>query len=318
MTTTQTQLRRDTATNLNAATPAAGEPGWDTTNKRLVVGDGSTTGGIKITMAKDAQNQTYTAGTVGGTGDAITLTNSPVVAAYATNQRFTFKAGAANTGATTLNVDGLGAKNVKKMRNGALSALVANDIISGGMYDVWYDGTQFQIKGLEEGPFTSGALVYLDTKTASGSPTLDFTSLMSSTYDDYVLIYENVVPATSGAKLLVLLSSDNGATWMSTNYVSGFSKAPASTGTPSGVSGPSSSFQLTDSLSNNAIVPCAGEFKLYGVNTGNRCSVSWEGANNDNSGSFAAANVFSTKGGGQQQTAATFNALQVKTALCQN
>ena len=36
------------------------------------------------------------------------------------------------------------------MKNGALAALAANDIISGGVYDLYYDGTQFQIKGLRE------------------------------------------------------------------------------------------------------------------------------------------------------------------------
>ena len=43
----QVQIRRDTAGNLATSTPATGEVGYDTTNKRLVVGDGSTSGGIK-------------------------------------------------------------------------------------------------------------------------------------------------------------------------------------------------------------------------------------------------------------------------------
>src|SRR5688572_12612865 len=130
MTAEQVQIRRDTAANLSAATPAAGELGYDTTAQRLVIGNGSTAGGVKVTMAKDLQNQTFIAGTVGGTGNAITLTNSPAVAAYAANQRFTFKASAGNTGATTVNVDGLGAKNILKMEGGSLTALVSGDIVS--------------------------------------------------------------------------------------------------------------------------------------------------------------------------------------------
>lgn len=42
------QMRRGTAANVEAATPAAGEPQWKTDDKDLVVGDGSTAGGILI------------------------------------------------------------------------------------------------------------------------------------------------------------------------------------------------------------------------------------------------------------------------------
>ncbi len=41
-------------------------------------------------------------------------------------------------------------RNIKKMNNGSLTALVSGDIISGGIYDIMYDGTQFQIKALAE------------------------------------------------------------------------------------------------------------------------------------------------------------------------
>lgn len=209
MTAEQVQIRRDTAANLTAATPASGELGYDTTNKRLVIGDGTTAGGTKVTMAKDHQNQTYVAGTVGGTGDAITLTNSPVVAAYAVNQRFSFKAGAANTGAVTLNVDSLGAKDVKKMNNGALAALVADDIVSGGMYDVMYDGTQFQIKAIAEGPYSSGSKIYLDTQEASASAVLDFTSKITSAYDVYEFDLIDLRPASDGQSMQMRTSTDN-------------------------------------------------------------------------------------------------------------
>src|SRR5438128_11257592 len=109
-TSTQTQLRRGTTAQVNSMTPAVGEAVVDTTLSRLCVGDGSTAGGIKHATAVDVQNQKYIHPTVGGTGDAITLTNSPAITAYADGQRFSFKAGAANTTAVTVNVDGLGVK----------------------------------------------------------------------------------------------------------------------------------------------------------------------------------------------------------------
>ena len=148
MTAKQVQIRRDTATNLNAATPASGELGWDTTNKRLVGGDGSAAGGIKIPSAKDVQNQSFNYVAAGGTGDAITLTLSPAITAYAAGQRTAFKATATSTTAVTVNINGLGARNVKFMSGGSLASLDStHTIISGGIYELYDDGTQVQIFG---------------------------------------------------------------------------------------------------------------------------------------------------------------------------
>ena len=79
--------------------------------------------------------------TVTGT-DTITGTMTPALTAYATGQMFYFVAGATNTNAVTLNIDGLGAKSVT--RHGS-TALVAGDILSGEVCVVVYDGTRFQL-----------------------------------------------------------------------------------------------------------------------------------------------------------------------------
>jgi hypothetical protein len=76
--------------------------------------------------------------TVGGTGDVITITTSSVFTALATGLVLAFKAGAANTTDATVNVDGLGAKAIRKFTT-AEAALVANDIIAGGKYLLVYD-----------------------------------------------------------------------------------------------------------------------------------------------------------------------------------
>ena len=82
--------------------------------------------------------------TVGGTGDAITITPSPAMSAYAAGMRYTFVAAASNTGAATINVSGLGAKDLKKQFNVALSAA---DIVTGQLVDIMYDGTRFVMMG---------------------------------------------------------------------------------------------------------------------------------------------------------------------------
>jgi len=78
---------------------------------------------------------------VSGT-DTITATAPVGMTTYATGQRFTFVAAGTNTGATTLNINSIGAKNITK--NGT-TALVAGDIATGQAIEVVYDGTQFQI-----------------------------------------------------------------------------------------------------------------------------------------------------------------------------
>jgi hypothetical protein len=59
----------------------------------------------------------------------------------------------------------------------------------------------------------SGGMVLVGQLTASNSATLDFTSMITSGYDDYVVVFVDVVLASNGTSLSVLFSSDNGSTW---------------------------------------------------------------------------------------------------------
>jgi hypothetical protein len=83
------------------------------------------------------------AGTSAGT-DTVTASVTPAITAYAAGQRFHFKAGGTNTGAATININSVGAKDLKKGPDGA-TALAAGDITAGGMYTVEYDGTNMQL-----------------------------------------------------------------------------------------------------------------------------------------------------------------------------
>jgi hypothetical protein len=76
--------------------------------------------------------------TVAGTGDAITLTTASTAAALATGLVLSFRAAANNTTNVTINVDGLGAKAIRKVTN-AETALVAGDLVAGGKYLLVYD-----------------------------------------------------------------------------------------------------------------------------------------------------------------------------------
>ncbi|MBP3955383.1 hypothetical protein J8F10_08830 [Gemmata sp. G18] len=211
MTTTQTQLRRDTATNVQAATPAAGEPGYDSTNKRFIIGDGVTAGGIPHASFADVQKQGFAYSTVGGTANAITLTNSPAVTSYSGGcLKLQFKAANTNSGTTTVNVDGLGTKNIYKLYNGSLVALSAGDIVSGAIYEIAYDGTQFQIKGLPNA--APDAYPGAVTGALSGHPfalTVDFT-----TYSAYSLIIVEGNSSGLASNLALEVSSNGGGLYV--------------------------------------------------------------------------------------------------------
>jgi hypothetical protein len=60
-----------------------------------------------------------------------------------------------------------------------------------------------------------GSMVLLASATASNSASIDFTSAIDSTYDEYVIFFNNVVPATNGAQLYMRVSTDSGSTWKS-------------------------------------------------------------------------------------------------------
>ena len=104
-------------------------------------------------------------GTVGGTADVITLSPSPAITAYAAGQTFKFIASGANTTNVTVNVSGLGAKAITK--NGT-TALAADDIPSGMMVEITYDGTRFILESPIAIPAAVSSIV-LDTPQATTS-----------------------------------------------------------------------------------------------------------------------------------------------------
>lgn len=84
----------------------------------------------------------------GGSANAYTLAALRDTAAAYTGEMFIFRANHTNTGAATINITPAGGSargTVAIQREG--SALVGNEIISGGTYAVLYDGTQYQLLG---------------------------------------------------------------------------------------------------------------------------------------------------------------------------
>lgn len=85
----------------------------------------------------------YAASATGNDSYVITVTPTP--GSYTAGDVFYFKADVANTGAATLNVNGLGVKTLKKWVGSTLSDLEDGDIQAGQMVQVQYDGTYLQL-----------------------------------------------------------------------------------------------------------------------------------------------------------------------------
>ena len=109
---------------------------------------------------------------VAGT-NVITATAPVGMTAYATGQRFTFIAAGANTGATTLNLNSIGAKAITK--NGT-TPLIASDIALGQAIEVVYDGTQFQLINVSSltgvSSFSAGSTGLTPSTATTGAVTL--------------------------------------------------------------------------------------------------------------------------------------------------
>lgn len=65
-----------------------------------------------------------------------------------------------------------------------------------------------------------GALVLLEAHTAAGATELDFTSWYSTTYDDYVIEFINIVPAGTLGSFVVQVSSNGGSTYDTASHYS--------------------------------------------------------------------------------------------------
>ena len=105
------------------------------------------------------------AASVGGSANAITLTPTPAIGAYAEGQSFRFKAVATNTGAVTIATSGLAVRNVT-MASGA--ALSGGEIMNGGEYDVCDTGSAYILVNSAQG---TGLLTFTPTLLFGGGNT---------------------------------------------------------------------------------------------------------------------------------------------------
>lgn len=141
----QVQIRRGSGILISAITPAEGELLFDSTDKRVIIGDGVKLGGFHIPTARDIVRGEYNfAVEVSGTNDLIiTLAEDP--GNYRQGFTFSFIAPNTNTASMTFNVNGKGVVQARVVSNGSVIAVNPSVVIGGGCYTVSHDGTYFQI-----------------------------------------------------------------------------------------------------------------------------------------------------------------------------
>jgi hypothetical protein len=135
---------------------------------------GNVNNGMRAQMADTRKWQLDWSGIVtAGASNAYTITSNQGVTAYVDGMRISFRADRNNTGAATLNVDGRGAKALRKISGGALVALAADDIVDGAIYDVVYASGDdvFVIVGLSGLQASAFMQTVLDDATAADART---------------------------------------------------------------------------------------------------------------------------------------------------
>ena len=149
-------------------------------------------------------------GTDTGSANTYALNLDPAITAYVDGLEVWFKPANSNTGASTLNVNGLGAKAIKKY---GLEALSANDLRANYWIGVKYDGTQFQIIS-SAGSSESAAATYAAQCAAYASDCSDYADTCSDHEDACAAYVASLdLPTISGGdadKILQVKDDESG------------------------------------------------------------------------------------------------------------
>lgn len=146
-----------------------------------------------------------------GSANAYVVTLSPALLAYDSGTVVSYLANFSNTGAATVNVNGLGAKSIVNLNN---QALVANDIVNGALVSLQYDGTSFRILNPSRLPKVSMTVDGTNVTTVSGSfaTMTGATATVTVTSGDYVRItYTADMSVDNIGTALEFRISENGA-----------------------------------------------------------------------------------------------------------
>jgi len=132
---------------------------------------GDATASTDAANIKTAQNGAFAwCSTAGGTANAITISPSPAITAYAAGQKFVFIAANTNGGATTVAISGLSAIAVQWNQ----AACAGGEIVTGKIYELYLNSTTVaQVRPFNPGLSNTAIFGAAGTATASRAVVLD-------------------------------------------------------------------------------------------------------------------------------------------------
>lgn len=152
--------------------------------------------------------------TTGGTSTAYTLTNAVAQAAYYAGERASFIVNATCGAAPTLNIDGLGAFNIRKFSGGSFVTLSAGDIVANQPLEVYYNSGATTFDIITQVPQTVWQT--LGVALPSSASTVDFTGIPTTinTLD----IRGNLTTSVDGATVALQVYGTGAVLDTSANY----------------------------------------------------------------------------------------------------
>lgn len=246
-----------------------------------LTGDVTTSGGVATTIANDAvsyakmQNVSAASKLIGrgdsGAGDPQEIalgTGLSIVGTTVSRDALTGDVTTSANAATIAN----DAVTYAKMQNvSAASKIIGRGSASGsGDPEEITLGTNLSMSGttLNATGGSGGALVLLEQHAASASAQLDFTTAISATYDEYLIEFVNIIPATAGASLQLTMSTDGGSTFdTAANYAWGIFVFDynfiTTTGVGAGGNSGQSNIRALHSMATTANYSTSGSMRLF-------------------------------------------------------
>jgi hypothetical protein len=98
---------------------------------------------------------------------------------------------------------------------GTITRAFANNITTSGVFKpAAFNNASFDnVTSVPEGAVEGGNMVLLSTQTASASSSISFTTGITSTYKEYMFIFNNIHPSTDTVHFTFNLSTDSGSNY---------------------------------------------------------------------------------------------------------
>jgi hypothetical protein len=232
-------------------------------------GSGTVTISGTDVLATVSQAQDYAVDS--GVADAYVIAPGSLPSSYSPGQVFRFKAANTNTGASTINVNSIGLKDIRKLDGSTV--LAPGEIVAGQIHTIVYEG----VNGLFHLMDGVEVVDLVASITAASSATIDFTandwpSLFDGTYAKVVFELATVTPATDDTYLIMRAGIGATPTWQSGSsaYSWGGRLQGPSSGTDLGSS--------ADSFNTGIALTATGSTRGLGTAANEHATITLEGA----------------------------------------